>query len=218
MKLLLISLCIIFDIVYIICNTKQKNIIGLFSKTFAALCFICLGYLGYKVNSTAFNYFILIGLILDGFGDLFLAIRNIFAKNVSFLIGTLCFLAGHILYIKGLYILNNNYLLINIVLGLIIGSIIFRFYCKVCKLNKVLHYVGYVYISTIIIMVLMSIGVFLTTFETNSLIFMIGSLFFVSSDLILVLYNFSKRKKWMHPTYSLLYFIGQILISFSLHI
>lgn len=212
------ALCLFFDIGYIITKAKKKNIIGLISKTLAALCFIAIGYFGYKSNNTLFTQLILAGLVLDGIGDLFLALRNLFAKNIMFFIGTLSFLAGHIVFIRALTLLNNDYFIECIIGSVLLGSLIFYLLDKVCRLNKVFTVVGISYIIIILMMVCLSIGVYLTNAYTNHLIFMIGAILFVSSDIILVLYNFSRKDKWMHPTYSLLYFIAQILISFSLHI
>lgn len=215
---LLMALCLVFDIGYIICKAKNKNIIGLFAKTFAALCFITIGYFGYKANDTLFTRFILLGLILDGIGDLFLAFRNIFAKKLTFFIGTLAFLAGHIVFIRALTLLNNVYFIECIIISILFGSIVFYLLSKACRLNKIYTVVGISYIMIISMMVFLSVGVYLTTSTINHLTFMIGAILFMSSDIILSLYNFSRKDKWMHPTYSLLYFIAQILISFSLHI
>lgn len=215
---LLMALCLIFDIGYIVCKAKKKNIIGLISKTLAALCFIIIGYFAYKSNNTLFTQLILIGLVLDGLGDLFLALRNIFAKNIMFFIGTLLFLTGHIAFIRALTLLDNLYLVESIVGAVLLGSFIFYLIDKVCRFNKGFKIVGISYVIIILMMVCLSVGVYLTNAYTNHLVFMIGAILFVSSDIILSLYNFSRKDKWMHPTYSLFYFIAQILISFSLHL
>lgn len=215
---LLMALCLFFDVLYIISCTKKKNIIGLIVKTLAALCFIAIGYFGYLDNKSSFSYFILLGLILDGMGDLFLALRNIFAKNITFFIGTLCFLAGHIMYIRGLFLIENNYLIFCIILGIFLGALLFYLFNKVCRFGKALYIVGIAYTSIIMVMACLSVGVYMSNQITSNLVFMLGAGLFVSSDIILILYNFSKKEKWMHPIYSVLYFVAQILISFSLHI
>lgn len=212
------ALCLFFDVLYIISCAKKNNIIGLIVKTLAALCFIAIGYFGYLDSKSNFSYFILLGLILDGMGDLFLALRNIFAKNITFFIGTLCFLAGHIMYIRGLFLIENNYLVFCIILGIFLGALLFYLFNKVCRFGKALYIVGIAYTSIIMVMVCLSVGVYMSNQITSNLVFMLGAGLFVSSDIILSLYNFSKKEKWMHPIYSVLYFVAQILISFSLHI
>lgn len=215
---LLMALCLIFDIVYIISKAKKKNIIGLIGKVLAALCFIVIGYFGYLDNPTTYRYFILLGLLLDGIGDLFLGLRNLFAKNVMFLLGTLSFLAGHVMFIRALLLLENANLVLWLVAGVLEEALIFYLFNRVCRFHKIYYIVGIAYACLIMIMANLAIGVYMTSNLLSDYIFMIGAGLFVASDIILVLYNFSKKDKWMHPVYSLLYFIAQILISFSLHI
>lgn len=215
---LLMALCLFFDVLYIVCKAKKKNIIGLFAKTLAAICFIAIGYLAYSLNKTPFITIVLMGLLLDGLGDLFLALRNIFAKNLMFLIGALCFLAGHIMFIRALYMLENVYLLNCIIVGIITGAILFYLFNKTCRFSKIFTIVGIAYTSIIMIMLSMAVGVYFTNRIDSNLMFMLGAGLFVSSDIILILYNFSRKDKWMHPVYSILYFVAQVLISFSLHI
>lgn len=217
-KFLLAGLCIFFDVIYIICKKENRNIIGLFAKVLAAFCFITIGYMGYLSYDSSFSYYVLIGLMFDGLGDLFLALRNLFAKNVNFAIGSVSFLLGHIMFIKALLLMNNPYLLYSITASVICGSLLFYLFNRICHLNKVFTIIGISYLITILMMLAMSIGVYAGYQTTKNLVFMMGALLFVSSDCILILYNFSKKEKWMHPTYSLLYFIAQILISFSLNI
>lgn len=217
-KLLLAGLCIFFDLIYIKSKEKNKNVIGLFAKCLAAFCFITIGYLGYRNNPIQLNKYILIGLVLDGIGDLFLALRNLFAKDINFIIGTISFLLGHIMFIRSLFLMNNNYLVECVIGGVVLGAFIFYLYNRICRFSKIFTLIGVCYLSIIYIMAVSSIGVYLTNQTTRSLVFMIGAILFVSSDMILILYNFSKKEKWMHPIYSLLYFIAQIIISFSLNI
>lgn len=212
------GLCIFFDIIYIKCKAQKRNIIGLFAKCLAAFCFITIGYMNYLNNTNSFNYYILTGLILDGIGDFFLALRNILAKNVTFIIGTLFFLVGHIVYIRALFILSNLYVLNEVILAVIIGSIIYYLLKKQCNFSNSLSVIGIIYLIFISLMALMAVGVYYTNPINGNLLFAIGALMFVASDIILVMNNFSKKAKWMHPVYSLLYFIAQLLISFSLGI
>lgn len=199
-------------------NSKKKNILGLLVKTLAALCFIAIGYFGYQTYESTFSYFILLGLVFDGLGDLFLALRNIFAKTATFLIGSLCFLVGHIMYIRALFLLENYYIIMCIVAGVMLGAILFYLFTKTCRIPKPFMVIGIAYASLIMIMMCMAVGVYYSYPITSNLVFMIGAILFVSSDIILILYNFSRKDKWMHPVYSVLYFIAQILISYSLHI
>lgn len=212
------AVCLFFDVIYIICKKQNKLIIGLIAKCIAATCFIAIGYLGFKKHGSTFNYLILIGLILDGIGDLFLAIRNIAFKQVAFVIGALSFLLGHIFYIKALFPIANYYQLQCVLVGIFIASIMMHFFDSVCRLRKGYKLLGIVYCIMIAIMASLSVGIYLTNKINCHLLFMIGSILFTCSDFILILNQFSKKLPWMHPVYSLLYFVAQILISYSLYI
>lgn len=212
------ALCLFFDIIYIITQTKKKNFIGLIAKTLAALCFIAIGYFAYLDNPSTYKYFILLGLLCDGLGDILLAFRNLFAKNVMFLLGALFFLAGHIMFIRALLLLENIYLVTCLVVGVLVGAFVFYLFNKTCRFHKIYYVVGIAYVCLIMIMAALAVGIYYTNKTIPNIVFMIGAGLFVSSDIILILYNFSKKEKWMHPVYSILYFVAQILISFSLHI
>lgn len=213
---LLMALCIVFDIGYIVCKSKKKNIIGLFCKTLAALSFILIGYLGYSYSESTFSKYILMGLLFDGLGDLFLAFRNLFAKKVMFVLGAISFLGGHILFVRALFLFTNSYYIECIMFSVIIGSFLFYLFDRACHFNKGLTVLGISYLVIISMMVCLSVGVYFTNKTIKNLVFMIGATLFIASDIILIVYNFSKKEKWMHPIYSLLYFSAQILISYSL--
>ena len=212
------AVCLFFDVVYIICKKQNKLIVGLIAKCIAAMCFITIGYLGYKGHNSSFNYSILIGLLLDGIGDLFLAIRNIAFKQVTFVIGALSFLIGHVFYIKAQFPIINYYQLQCVFSGIVFGSLLMYYFDSVCRFKRGYKLLGIIYCIMISIMASLSIGIYLTNMTKPNLLFMIGSIMFMSSDFILILNQFSKKKSWMHPVYSLLYFIAQLLISYSLYI
>ena len=213
---LLIILCLIFDFSYIYCFEKHKNILGLIVKTLASICFIVIAYINHINNSRIFSFLILLGLISDGLGDLFLGIRNFAFKKKSFIIGTLCFMIGHLIYIKALLELENKYLIYSIIIGLLSGLLIFYEFNKKCIFNGYMKLIGELYMIIIFIMLSISISTYLTSTKISNLFFMLGAILFTISDLILVTYNYLKKEKWMHPIYSIAYYIAQILISYSL--
>lgn len=218
MYYLLIGLCLFFDIVYIICKAKKKNVIGLFAKLLAAFCFVTMGYMGYLANKTSFTYYASIALLLDAIGDVCLGLRNIFAKNIMFFAGSLSFLVGHIVFVKALFFLNNPFIFNCVIIAVIVGAIVYYLLSRVCTFHKVFVIVGIIYSILLSMFVFLSLGVYVNYQTAKNLLFLIGAILFASSDILLILYNFSKKQPWLHPVYSLLYFIGQIFISFSLHL
>lgn len=216
MVYILMVCCLFFDIIYIVCKRQNKNVIGLFAKTIASLCFIFMGYLGYKHYNSNFTFWILIGLILDGLGDLFLAFRNIFLKHIMFFAGAVSFLLGHIMYLKAQFPIANNFQLQCVIGGVTAGALIFVTMESICRFHKAYKYLGIIYCIMISTMASFAVGIYLTNESTTNLFFMIGSILFMCSDTILILNNFSKKEAWMHPVYSVLYYVAQLLISYSL--
>ena len=221
MLLPLITICILFDLGYIYCKERQYNLCGFFCKSLAVLCFITIGLLAYKDNNSSFCLSIIIGLVLDGLGDVFLAIRN-FKNNKKWLIlGGIMFMFGHLLYIGALLSENITSIFVDFVfifIGFQLGYIFMKIMQKNLNLSKGYIVLGSIYCPLIFMVMTMSLCTYLNFKSIPNLVFLIGSILFVSSDVILILNNFGMKKKWMHPTYSLLYFIAQILISYSLHL
>ena len=122
------------------------------------------------------------------------------------------------MFIKGLLYLNNPYLFNCVIAGIVVGAMLFYSLYRVSTMQKIMVPVGIIYTSLICVFVFTSIGVYLNNQSVKSLLFVIGSILFVSSDILLILYNFSKKQEWLHPVYSLLYFIAQLFISYSLHL
>lgn len=219
---ILIILCILFDIGYLYSKSVDKNKIALVSKTLAALCFIIIGFNSLKENESSFALGICIGLVFDGIGDLLLALRNINNKKHWFILGGLSFLLGHFLYIGSLIDVGletkNDLLFIFVISGLLIGLVALYILTRICRINKAYLILGFIYSPSIFAVLTTSIYVYISYTNITDLIFLIGALLFVSSDMILIINNFGIKRKWMHPVYSLLYFVGQILIAYSLNI
>ena len=220
MKYLLVLLCLICDITYIICKARNINKIGVIAKTIAAFCFIFLAYPNNGIFESEFHLTIFVALVFDGIGDLLLSIRNINNDRKWLIIGGLAFMVGHVLFVGGLLELNvfENRIIQFMNIGEIIGIIVIHAITYKTNLSKPLKIFGYIYGALIFAMLFMSICTYIDYRYLYNLIFLIGISLFVSSDVILIRYNFVHKDKWMHPTYSLCYFIGQILIAVSLNL
>lgn len=220
MRYILIPLCLISDIAYIICKARNKNIIGIIAKGIAALSFIILAYPNKGIFESEFHLTVFVALVFDGIGDLLLSIRNINNDKKWLIIGGLAFMVGHILFVSGLLELNvfYNKIIAFMNIGEVIGIIVIYLITYKTNLSKPLKIFGYIYGALIFTMLSMSICTYIDYRYLNSLILLIGIGLFVFSDVVLIRYNFIHKVKWMHPTYSLCYFIGQILIALSLNL
>jgi len=206
---------IIGQALYIKYSEEKKYVLACVCKTTAAILFISIGYLAYQNNPSEFNKLILIGFIFDGIGDFFLALRNLFLHTAMFATGTMSFMVGHVFFIYALGFIVNNIKLI-IAIGIVLGVIMYLLYCKVCKFPTIFKIIGPIYCMMIVIIATSATKNFVTILSLKNFLMMIGLLLFNGSDLILIIYNFSKREKWMHPLYSLMYFLGQCILGLSL--
>ena len=212
----LFIICIALQTSYVIFANKKKFVIALICKTLASVCFVGLGYYGYSISNDISNKWFIYGLLFDAIGDVLLGVRNIVLHDQMFLIGTLSFMVGHVFYIVALIPRIASILTITMACAIVIGIGLYCFFMKVCKFSKALTIVGFFYTILMVSIGIMGIAAYLHMNTTKNLTYMFGAILFMMSDTILVLHNFSKRKNWMHPVYSTLYYVGQMLIALSM--
>ena len=218
MKGLLVLLCLVFDFGYIFFCVKKRFVVALLCKTLASACFLVLGYQGYCLRQDRFASYMVIGMAFDGLGDIFLGIRNLFLKKPMFLCGTFSFLLGHVFYAVAMFEMASSIIGYCISIAAIIVLCLYGHIKRLADNDKIYRCVGVVYVGMIMFIGILSMGLCLVDFNVSHLIMGIGSLMFVFSDMILIIYNFGERKEWMHPLYSALYYVGQSLIALSLHL
>ncbi|MDO4940420.1 MAG: lysoplasmalogenase [Erysipelotrichaceae bacterium] len=196
-------------------NLKKQKIALIF-KTVASLCFIVLGVKAYLINNSKILLLFVIGMLFDGLGDVLLGIRNIAFKEKMFLFGTYSFMIGHIFYLAALIYKDWSNIALILLIAAILTCIYFYFTYHHCKLKKIQYFILPIYALMIYGIMVFGIYNYLNVSSTNNLAFMIGAIMFACSDTVLSFYNFGNRKGWMHPVYSFLYYVGQLLIALSL--
>lgn len=216
MSYVLSIICLLCQFGYLYYLYQKSFKVALVSKTLASLCFILIGCRAYLSNNSELALLIVIGMIFDGLGDVFLGIRNIAFKEKMFLFGTFSFMIGHVFYLVALIYINRTDLLWVILAGALMTAIFFYFALRHCKLRKSQYVILPIYALMIYSIMVYGIFIYVKSGSVNHLLFMVGTIMFACSDTILSFYNFGKRKGWMHPVYSLLYYVGQLLIAFSL--
>lgn len=213
MKYLLILFCLLSDYGYLLFANKKRYLIALLSKTLASLCFLSLGYLG---SHGRFSAYMLVGMAFDGLGDVFLGIRNLGYKKPMFMCGTLSFLIGHVFYLLAMLPFLGSKALYCAIASLGASLCLRGFIVKMAKGDKAYRMTGTIYVTMIVLIGVCSLTMCLLEYSLAHLVMCLGTLMFVTSDMILIVYNFGDRKEWMHPVYSALYYAGQILIALSL--
>lgn len=207
----LIIMGIILQGLFIYNDNKYHNSLSIILKTCASLCFVCLSFrLANKI--TLVNY----ALMLDCLGDFILILRNINKKHkdLIFVCGTISFFIGHILLSIYLYKLNPNAIKLGIIINLILFLGFAIYYLKTLTASIGMKLLGGSYLFMIMFTSGLSISNYIDIQSTSNLLFMIASIIFISSDLILMAHKFNpKAKNFMQPTYRVLYYISQILLA-----
>lgn len=218
MKTFLTILCILGQSLYIRFANKKKYLLGLVCKSVASICFLLIGIIGYKTYDIIFNHYVVLGFIFDLIGDVLLALRNIVLHDEMFFTGTISFMIGHIFYVLALTSVINNKLILCLFIGILLGIAIYLQFYFVCKIPKAFKIVGIFYTSLLSIIFVLSLCHYINNPIRCNLMFMIGSILFSLSDYTLIYNCFGKKKWWMHPLYSFLYYIAQLIIGFSMFV
>lgn len=207
-------------------NYSFKTII---LKGVASLFFVALGIYLFVIvpGHFLFKLFTLLGLIFGFLGDVFLGFKYITtkAKNAWILAGMFAFLAGHIFYILALffkYYIAGHILFIILPFITAIGiSLLYLFIFKKVGITfgKLLPF-GIIYLLCLSSMVATSFYMsILNGFLIITLaMFFIGAVFFAASDTMLTgaYFKKGKRSKPYMAIYSVLYYLAQFIIAFSL--
>ena len=205
---------------FFIYSEYRKNMVAaLLLKGMAAIVFVCVGIVGFMDSGGgSFAMKIVYGLVLGALGDVILNIRYLFPKydRQIFVVGTVSFFAGHILYLIAQIPLCGQ-LWIPIVAGVVISAVILIFMNKKLELGVSYKAVGIVYVCTVVFMAAVSVVNFLVIRTINLGIYAFGAVFFLVSDVILIFNTFGKEKDFKLSALTLvLYYIGQLSIALSL--
>ena len=220
MKLFLVLACLAVMSVYIYTEKLEKWNAAVVLKGCASLLFVLLGFECSKAFANVqFCKMVRIGLILGLIADILLNLRFVFKKQgkIVFLVGILVFLAGHVLYLCALVPTVNN-VLIPIIAGVILSALLLKWIFTKIEAEKAFKIFGVFYIGVIVIMNCFAFTNLIQD-PTNMryIIFTIGAVLFLISDIVLILNTFGKTSKFsLRITNLVLYYLGQILIAISL--
>lgn len=197
-----------------------RNYRGIF-KTVTSILFVFISISGYVENNTNFTYFIfiLLGLILSLFGDIFLisAKENENSMSKNFIYGLLSFSFTHIFFSIG-FISINGFNIYTIIFTILLSSISVFILKSINGLDfkGMFKYVAF-YAIVISFMFAQSLNLyFINKSNFNILIVAIGALLFVLSDLILAFdYFYKKPPKFLGVLNLLVYYTAQALIALS---
>ena len=212
----LILLCLALAGVFLWREFRKSYIQAVVLKGLASVCFVVLGALCSPGTHTA--NLIVIGLILGCVADVLLNLRYVFLikGQLIFLVGILVFLSGHIMYLAAVLPMCANWLVCFIV-GVVLTALLMMWIFRQITAKKAFKIFGVFYIGAIMLLNCVAIGNLITSPSAFTAIFAAGAVFFLVSDIVLILNTFGqKTRQSLRVTNISLYYIGQLLIAVSL--
>jgi len=210
---------ILLQAAFIIVEHKEQYTKAVILKGTAALLFCAIGFLSLNVTQDpGFARLICIGLCFGALGDILLNLRFVFPQigQKIFLAGVAAFLAGHILYLAALIPLSDN-LLPCLIIGVLAAAALLAWIFKTLTVKLAFKIFGVLYIGAIVLMTSIAIGNVMTAPATAAWMHAIGAVLFTLSDIVLIFNTFGSEQKFsLRITNLSLYYLGQLLIAFSL--
>ena len=213
---ILILLCLALAAVFLYQESKEKYVSAVILKGLASLCFVILGIICSPGTSLA--KLVVVGLVLGCIADVILNLRWVFQKkgNLIFLVGILVFLSGHIVYLAAIFPLSANPVLC-IILCVILTALLMVWIFRQITAEKAFKIFGVVYLGAIMLLNCVAFGNLFSAPSAFTGLFAAGALFFLVSDIVLILNSFGPQSKQsLRVTNITLYYIGQLLIAVSL--
>ena len=214
--LLLIPLCLALAWLFLRQESREKYVPAVLLKGLASCCFVLLGLLASP--GTPLARLIVLGLVLGCAADVLLNLRWVFEKKgkLIFLVGILVFLGGHILYLAAVLPLCGNRLAIFLVGAALTALLMSRIFKRITA-EKAFKIFGVVYIGAIVLLNCVAVANLLAAPSAFTGLFAAGAVFFLVSDVVLILNTFgSETKQSLRVTNVMLYYVGQLLIALSL--
>lgn len=212
----LIPLCLCLAAVFLWQESRKNYVSAVLLKGLASACFVILGF-ALKNGSQTANL-IVTGLLLGCIADVLLNLRYVFEKKgqLIFLVGIVVFLSGHVFYLAAI-LAGARHWLICVVTGTILTALLMMWIFKRITAKKAFKIFGVVYIGAIMLLNCVAIGNLLAAPSPFTVIFALGSLLFLISDIVLILNTFGKQTRQSLRIANIsLYYVGQLLIALSL--
>lgn len=205
--------------IFITVEHKEKYVPAVILKGLASCCFVLIGLVGFKVAGNAsFAKLVFFGLIFGALGDILLNLRFVFKEKgqLIFLIGIAAFLTGHILYLAALIPLSTS-LIVCLCVGAVLAAVLLAIIFKKFEVKIAFKIFGIFYLGAICLMTAVAIGNLITLQDTNRILYAVGAVAFLISDVVLIFNTFGSETKFsMRITNLAFYYVGQLLIAFSL--
>ena len=196
---------------------KKENYMGaVILKGLASLCFVLVGVMA--GNGGQLAKLIVTGLLLGCVADVLLNLRWVFPKKgqLIFLVGILVFLGGHVVYLAAVLPMADNWA-VCVVVGVVLTALLMKWIFSKITAKKAFKIFGVFYLGAIMLLNCVSVSNLMTAPSAFTGLFAAGALLFLISDIVLILNTFGQKSKFsLRVTNLSLYYIGQLLIAWSM--
>ena len=196
---------------------KKENYMGaVILKGLASLCFVLVGVMA--GNGGQLAKLIVTGLLLGCVADVLLNLRWVFPKKgqLIFLVGILVFLGGHVVYLAAVLPMADNWA-VCVVVGVVLTALLMKWIFSKITAKKAFKIFGVFYLGAIMLLNCVAVSNLVSAPSAFTGLFAVGALLFLISDIVLILNTFGQKSKFsLRVTNLSLYYIGQLLIAWSL--
>ena len=196
---------------------KKENYMGaVILKGMASLCFVLVGVMA--GNGGQLAKLIVTGLLLGCVADVLLNLRWVFPKKgqLIFLVGILVFLGGHVVYLAAVLPMADNWA-VCVVVGVVLTALLMKWIFSKITAKKAFKIFGVFYLGAIMLLNCVAVSNLMTAPSAFTGLFAAGALLFLISDIVLILNTFGPKSKFsLRVTNLSLYYIGQLLIAWSM--
>ena len=196
---------------------KKENYMGaVILKGLASLCFVLVGVMA--GNGGQLAKLIVTGLLLGCIADVLLNLRWVFPKKgqLIFLVGILVFLGGHVVYLAAVLPMAD-YWAVCVVVGVVLTALLMKWIFSKITAKKAFKIFGVFYLGAIMLLNCVAVSNLMTAPSAFTGLFAAGALLFLISDIVLILNTFGQKSKVsLRVTNLSLYYIGQLLIAWSM--
>ena len=158
------------------------------------------------------------GLLLGCIADVLLNLRLVFPKKgqLIFLVGILVFLAGHVMYLVAVMGMAARPW-ICVAAGVVLTALLMVWIFRQITAKMAFKIFGVVYIGAVVLLNCVAAANLIAAPSAFTALFFAGALLFLASDIVLILNTFGKEtKQSLRVTNITLYYLGQLIIAFSL--
>lgn len=213
-----------FLVAFLLKCKDKRSVTGVFLKNATSIFFILTAVCGIVKNSASWKYglLIVVGLVFGMLGDIYLDQKWVYPKDMKQYLyaGFICFGIGHLFYIPALVTtahISMKLMIIPVIVGVVVavGNLLLE---KPMK-QKFGQYKAIVTVYSFILAAMVATAVVAAFVSKHSafIVYAIGSVLFLVSDLVLSPMYFGEGKNT--PTNFIVnhvtYYLGQYMIAFS---